>query len=55
MAPIAITRPAVEVKPFASATRPGIKRVDTANLGAKRKIICFSGTYDAGLDIVRSA
>ncbi|ETN39004.1 uncharacterized protein HMPREF1541_07046 [Cyphellophora europaea CBS 101466] len=36
MAPIAITPPAVESK------RPTLHRVDTANLGTKRKIICFS-------------
>jgi hypothetical protein len=38
MAPIAITPPAVEAK------RPSLHRVDTAALGTKRKIICFSGT-----------
>lgn len=42
MAPIAITPPAVEVKSSAGLTRPGMRRVDTANIGTKRKIICFS-------------
>jgi 2,3-diketo-5-methylthio-1-phosphopentane phosphatase len=39
MSPIAVTPPPVEVK----AARPALRRVDTANLGTKRKIICFSG------------
>ena len=41
MAPVAATPPAVEVKQL----RPGIQRVDTANIGTKRKIVCFSGQY----------
>ncbi len=40
MAPIAITPPALESK----QARPGIQRANTANMGTKRKIICFSGT-----------
>src|SRR5690242_2786348 len=39
MAPAAITPPAVEAK------RPTLQRVPTANLGTKRKIICFSGGF----------
>ena len=45
----------MKVKPLTSATQLGIKRVDTANLGTKRKNICFSGTYRTDLDKMRSA
>ncbi|KIW96872.1 uncharacterized protein Z519_02263 [Cladophialophora bantiana CBS 173.52] len=38
MAPIAITPPPVEPK----QARPGMQRANTANMGTKRKIICFS-------------
>jgi hypothetical protein len=55
MAPIAVTPPPVEVKSFTSTTRPGIKRVDTANLGTRRKIICFSGMYYIALSAMVAA
>ncbi|OCT54903.1 Pdp3-interacting factor 1 [Cladophialophora carrionii] len=38
MAPIAITPPTVEPK----QVRPSMQRANTANMGTKRKIICFS-------------
>jgi hypothetical protein len=41
MAPAAITPPAVEVKSL-KVPRPSMQRVDTSNIGTKRKIICFS-------------
>jgi hypothetical protein len=41
MAPSAITPPAVEVKSL-KVPRPSMQRVDTSNIGTKRKIICFS-------------
>jgi hypothetical protein len=44
MAPSAITPPPVMVKPSGEINRPGMQRVDTSNIGTKRKIICFSGT-----------
>jgi hypothetical protein len=53
MSPVAVTLPPVKVKPLTSATQLGIKRVDTANLGTKRKNICFSGTYRTDLDKMR--
>lgn len=40
MAPVAITPPPVEVK-----ARPGLQRTNTANMGTRRKIICFSGKF----------
>ncbi|KAK5198899.1 hypothetical protein LTR99_000938 [Exophiala xenobiotica] len=42
MAPVAITPPAVESK----QTRPSFQRANTANMGTKRKIICFSDLAD---------
>jgi hypothetical protein len=41
MAPSAITPPAVEVKSL-KVPRPTLSRLDTASMGTKRKIICFS-------------
>lgn len=41
MSPIAVTPPAVEVTK-STITRPSFRRVDTANMATKRKIICFS-------------
>ncbi|KIV90884.1 hypothetical protein PV10_05488 [Exophiala mesophila] len=38
MAPVAVTPPPIEAK----QTRPGFQRANTANMGTKRKIICFS-------------
>jgi 2,3-diketo-5-methylthio-1-phosphopentane phosphatase len=43
MAPSATTPPAVVVKSVDGISRPGMQRVDTSNIGTKRKIICFSG------------
>lgn len=40
MAPVAVTPPPIEAKQI----RPGFQRANTANMGTKRKIICFSGT-----------
>jgi len=42
MAPIAITPPAVEVKKTLAVPRPSLKRLPTASMQTKRKIICFS-------------
>lgn len=41
MAPVAVTPPPIEAKQI----RPGFQRANTANMGTKRKIICFSGIH----------
>ncbi|KAF7846526.1 hypothetical protein BT93_L4196 [Corymbia citriodora subsp. variegata] len=47
MAPSAIAFPDVASK---GATRPTMRRVNTANMGTKRKIICFSAWTNVNID-----